>query len=156
MQDKITLAIDALASAAFVEGGVSHENTQAARDLTEQRKRELLATIDAPCLHQIQEPSPALTTQTAPRLDDDWKARMLDGQALVRDKDGIGYHPALPDFHEEMKCADFFAALGIELKSGMAENEMDSDAYEAMTENGLTDAGDNYNAWTPKLPEGEG
>lgn len=48
MQDKITLAIDALASAAFVEGGVSPENTQAARDLTEQRKRELLAAIGAP------------------------------------------------------------------------------------------------------------
>ena len=57
MQDKITLAIDALASAAFVEGGVSPENTQAARDLTEQRKRELLAAIGAPCLHQIQEPA---------------------------------------------------------------------------------------------------
>lgn len=57
MQDKITLAIDALASAAFIEGGVSPENTQAARELTEQRKRELLATIGAPCLHQISEPA---------------------------------------------------------------------------------------------------
>ncbi|CAM4401869.1 hypothetical protein COAQ111491_22050 [Comamonas aquatilis] len=59
MQDKITLAIDALASAAFIEGGVSPENTLAARDLTEQRKRELLASIGAPCLHQIQEPAPS-------------------------------------------------------------------------------------------------
>ena len=57
MQNKITLAIDALASAAFVEGGVSPENTQAARDLTEQRKRELVEAIAAPqCLLQIQEP----------------------------------------------------------------------------------------------------
>lgn len=56
MQDKINLAIDALASAAFIEGGVSPENTQAARDLTEQRKRELAQAISAPCLHQIQEP----------------------------------------------------------------------------------------------------
>ncbi|WKL14221.1 hypothetical protein QYQ99_17595 [Comamonas testosteroni] len=68
MQDKITLAIDALASAAFVEGGVSPENTQAARDLTEQRKRELLAAIGAPCLHQIQEPSSA--EQAAQNPDD--------------------------------------------------------------------------------------
>lgn len=104
-------------------------------------------------LLQIQEPVPALT---APRLDDAWKVRMLDGQPLVRDKDGIGYHPALPDFDEGVKCADFFSALGIELKCGMAENEMDSDAYEAMTENGLTEDGDNYNAWTPARPEGEG
>ena len=81
---------------------------------------------------------------------------MLDGQPLVRDKDGIGFHPALPDFEEGTKCADFFAALGIELKGGMAENEMDSDAYEAMTGNGLTDDCDNYNAWTPKHPAGEG
>ena len=56
MQDKIILAIDALASAAFIEGGVSPENTQAARDLTEQRKRELAQAISSPCLHQIQEP----------------------------------------------------------------------------------------------------
>lgn len=81
---------------------------------------------------------------------------LLNGQPLVRDKDGIGSHPALPDFDESTKCADFFAALGIELKGGMAENEMDSDAYEAMPENGLTDACDNYNAWTPMRPEAEG
>ena len=74
---------------------------------------------------------------------------LLNGQPLVRDKDGIGFHPALPDFDESTKCADFFAALGTELKGGMAENEMDSDAYEAMTENGLTDACDNYNAGPP-------
>jgi len=81
---------------------------------------------------------------------------MLDGQPLVRNKDGIGFHPALPDFDEGVKSSDFFAALGIELKGGMAENEMDSDAYEAMTGNGLTDDGDSYNAWTPKRPEGDG
>lgn len=126
-------------------------------------------------LHQIQEPAAAeqaawhagldegrtqaateKAVQPAPRLDDAWKARMLDGQPLQRDKDGIGFHPALPDFDEGVKCSDFFTALGIELKGGMAENEMDSDAYEAMTENGLTDDGDNYNAWTPKRPEGDG
>ena len=44
---------------------------------------------------------------------------LLNGQPLVRDKDGIGSHPALPDFDESTKCADFFAALGIELKGGM-------------------------------------
>ncbi len=104
-----------------------------------------------PGLVQIQEPAPAL----APRLDDAWKAFMLDGQPLARDKDGIGYHPALPDFDEGVKYTAFFAALGIELKGGMAENEMDSEAYEAMTENGLTDGGENYNAWTPMRPGGE-
>ncbi len=57
MQDKITLAIDALASAAFIEGGVSPENTQAARELTEQRKRELVTAICTPCLAQISEPA---------------------------------------------------------------------------------------------------
>lgn len=109
---------------------------------TEQQVRALLATGGQ--------------AQAVPKLDDAWKVRMLDGQPLVRDKDGIGYHPALPDFDEGVKCADFFSALGIELKCGMAENEMDSDAYEAMTENGLTEDGDNYNAWTPARPEGEG
>lgn len=57
MRDKITKAIDALASAAFIEGGVSAEKTQTARDLTEQRKRELVEAISSPCLHQISEPS---------------------------------------------------------------------------------------------------
>lgn len=123
------------------------------------------------CLLQIQEPptkTEALAHYSqqvilamgeagaAPKLDDTWKVRMLDDQPLARDKDGIGYHPALPDFDESVKCAEFFASLGIELKCGMAENEMDSDAYEAMTENGLTDEGDNYNAWTPKRPDGDG
>ncbi|WP_312836208.1 hypothetical protein [Comamonas sp.] len=45
MADTITLAIDALASAAFIEGGVSIERTDEARQYTEQRKRELLEAI---------------------------------------------------------------------------------------------------------------
>ena len=99
---------------------------------------------------------PLAAPVAALKLDDAWKARMLDGQPLARDKYGIGYHPALPDFDESVKCAELFAALGIELTCCMAENEMESDAYEAMTENGLTDEGDNYNAWTPKCPDGDG
>lgn len=47
MADTITLAIDALASAAFIEGGVSIERTNEAREYTEQRKRELIETIAA-------------------------------------------------------------------------------------------------------------
>lgn len=53
------MAFDALASAAFIEGGVSSEDTQATRDFTEQRKRELLQAVTTHRLHQIQEPAPA-------------------------------------------------------------------------------------------------
>lgn len=44
MQDHITLANNKLAAAAFIEGGVSPEYIQDARDLTEQRKSGELTT----------------------------------------------------------------------------------------------------------------
>lgn len=47
MADTITKAIDALTSAAFIEGGVSIERTDEARERTEQRKRELIEAIAA-------------------------------------------------------------------------------------------------------------
>lgn len=53
MADTITLAIDALASAAFIEGGVSIERTDEARKYTEQRKRELIEAIAAGQLQAV-------------------------------------------------------------------------------------------------------
>ncbi|MDR2327854.1 MAG: hypothetical protein LBE51_20935 [Acidovorax sp.] len=81
MQDKITLAIDALASAAFVEGGVSADNTRAARDITEQRKRELLEAIGSPCLHQIAEPAAPLAAQAAVPVEVALLTRILNSLA---------------------------------------------------------------------------
>lgn len=92
----------------------------------------------------------------APTLDDAWKARLLDGAPLERDKYGCGYHPALPTFDEGVNGARFFAVFGIELMARMAECEMDSEAYEVMTESAFTEDGPNYNAWTPAKPNGDG
>lgn len=92
----------------------------------------------------------------APTLNDAWKARLLDGAPLARDKYGCAHHHALPNLHEGARTHKFFEALGIELICRMAEDEMDSDAYEAMTEHGFTEDGPNYNAWTPAKPEGDG
>lgn len=90
---------------------------------------------------------------TAPVLNDAWKARLLDGAPLVRDEIGCGFHPALPDFDENVNARALFATLGIELKGVMAEDEMDSDAYDAMTD---SDKGVDYNVWNPVRPSGDG
>lgn len=83
-------------------------------------------------------------------LDDYWKRHMLDGATLVRDEMGCGDHPALPLLDEDSKPTQFFDALGIELKSVMAEDQMDSGAYESMEE-----AAD-CSVWTPIAPPGAG
>lgn len=112
--------------------------------------------IKAPvkCLHQIAEPA-AQGLDAEPKLNAAWKSRLLDGAPLSRDKYGCGSHPALPIFFEGVKCKDFFEALGIELRLWFAEYEMEAEAYEAMSD-GFTEDGENYNAWTPKKPEGDG
>jgi len=92
----------------------------------------------------------------APNLGDAWKHLLLNGVPLERDKYGCGYHPALPNFDEGVNGRTFFAVFGIELKTSMADNEMESDAYEAMTEFGFTEDGPNYNVWNPERPKGEG
>lgn len=91
MQDKIILAIDALASAAFIEGGVSPENTQAARDLTEQRKHELAQAISSPCLLQIQEPP----TKTEALAHYSQQAILAMGEAMAV-PDGWKLVPVVP------------------------------------------------------------
>ena len=59
MADTITLAIDALTSAAFIEGGVSIERTEEARERTEQRKRELIEAIAACQPQAVEAQAPA-------------------------------------------------------------------------------------------------
>lgn len=83
-------------------------------------------------------------------LDDRWKARMLDGRALVRDGMGFGDHPELPVLDEGMKPKQLFAALGIELKHTMAEDDLEMDVQEAMCEAG------NWSGWKPQPPAGNG
>ena len=105
MQDKIILAIDALASAAFIEGGVSPENTQAARDLTEQRKHELAQAISSPCLLQIQEP-PTKTEALA----------HYSQQAILAMGEAAHAAVAVPDEREEFKdhiktCHNYFEGM---------------------------------------------
>ncbi|WP_200844036.1 hypothetical protein [Pantoea sp. 18069] len=160
------VAVDALAAAMKAKlarqraKGYSGWNSQ---ECTQQRLSEMLrahvdkgdpvdvanfcAFLDA----RGEEIAPAQAQEDAcPILDDEWKRRMLDGHALVRDDMGCGYHPALPTLDEGMNPKQFFAALGIELAGGMAEDQMDMDAYDAMVE--ATD----YNVWTPEAPAGHG
>lgn len=59
MADTITKAIDALTSAAFIEGGVSIERTEEARERTEQRKRELIEAIAACHPQAVEAQAPA-------------------------------------------------------------------------------------------------
>ena len=126
-----------------------HERTDAARQgwkaglvyAVEQMKQRVHVVDAAPA--QAQE-------DACPVLDDEWKRRMLDGRALVRDDMGCGYHPALPTLDEGMNPKQLFEALGIQLAGSMADGEMDMDAYHAMVE--ATD----YNVWTPEPPAGDG
>ena len=115
---------------------------------------KMAALKSGKCLHQIAEPA-AQGLDAEPKLNAAWKFRLLDGAPLSRDKYGCGSHPALPIFFEGVKCKDFFEALGIELRLWFAEYEMEAEAYEAMSD-GFTEDGENYNAWTPKKPEGDG
>lgn len=85
-----------------------------------------------------------------PVLDDRWKARMLDGRAPERDEMGFGNHPELPSLDEGMMPRSFFAALGLELAHTRAEDQLDGDALEAMSE------AVNWTGWTPTPPPGDG
>lgn len=85
-----------------------------------------------------------------PVLDDRWKARMLDGRAPERDEMGLGDHPDLPWLDEGMMPRSFFAALGLELARTMAEDQLDADALEAMSE------AVNWTDWQPTSPQGDG
>lgn len=73
MADTITLAIDALASAAFIEGGVSIERTDEAREFTEQRKRELIEAIAVGQLQAVAAQAPA-----AVAVPEGWKLVPLE------------------------------------------------------------------------------
>jgi len=88
--------------------------------------------------------------KTHPVLDDRWKARMLDGRAPERDEMGLGDHPELPWLDEGMMPRSFFAALGLELAHTMAEDQLDADALEAMSE------AVNWTDWQPSSPQGDG
>ncbi|EZP56355.1 hypothetical protein [Delftia sp. RIT313] len=101
---------------------------------------------DSQCLAQIEEPPQPV----APVLDDRWKARMLDGRAPERDEMGFGNHPELPSLDEGMMPRSFFAALGLELAHTRAEDQLDGDALEAMSE------AVNWTGWTPTPPPGDG
>lgn len=87
---------------------------------------------------------------THPVLNDRWKARMLDGRAIERDEMGLGDHPELPWLDEGMMPRSFYAALGLELAHTMAEDQLDGDALEAMSE------AVNWTAWQPTAPQSDG
>ena len=101
----------------------------------------LTATPAAPAAPEADAPHQAV-------LDSRWRERMLDGRALVRDEMGFGEHPELPMLDEGMKPRAFFAALGVELKHTMAEDDLELTEHEAMN-----DAG-NWSAWIPRPPAG--
>lgn len=88
--------------------------------------------------------------RTHPVLDDHWKARMLDGRAPERDEMGLCDHPELPCLDEGMMPRSFFAALGLELSHTMAEDQLEADAFEAMSE------AVNWTDWQPTSPQGDG
>lgn len=63
---------------------------------------------------------------------------------------GLGDHPELPWLDEGMMSRSFFAALGLELAYTMAEDQLDADALEAMSE------AVNWTDWQPTAPQGDG
>lgn len=94
---------------------------------------------------------PLVTAAPAPQavLDYPWRDRLLDGRPLERDKSCFAEHPELPVLDEGMKPRAFFAALGIELKHTMAEDDLSIDEYDAISES------EDWSAWTPRPPAGE-
>lgn len=110
------------------------------------RHEDHLAAMQGRCLAQIEEPAkPARIV-----LDDNWKARMLDGRAPERDEMGFGNHPELPWLDEGMMPRSFFAALGLELAHTSAEDQLDGDVLGAMSE------AVNWSRWMPTAPKGDG
>lgn len=91
-----------------------------------------------------------LATSTRLVLDYPWRDRLLDGRALVRDQQGFAEHPELPLLDEGMKPRAFFAALGVEMKHTMAEDDLSMDEYDAMND------AVNWSAWAPRPPIGDG
>lgn len=90
-----------------------------------------------------------LATSTRLVLDYPWRDRLLDGRELVRDQHGFAEHPELPLLDEGMKPRAFFAALGVEMKHTMADDDLSMDEYDAMND------AENWSAWIPRPPIGE-
>lgn len=90
-----------------------------------------------------------LATTTRLVLDYPWRDRLLDGRELVRDQQGFAEHPELPLLDEGMKPRAFFAALGVEMKHTMAEDDLSMDEYDAMND------AVNWSAWAPRPPIGD-
>ena len=82
-------------------------------------------------------------------LDYPWRDRLLDGRELVRDQQGFAEHPELPLLDEGMKPRAFFAALGVEMKHTMADDDLSMDEYDAMSD------AENWSAWMPRPPIGD-
>ncbi len=82
-------------------------------------------------------------------LDYPWRARLLDGRPLLRDATGFAWHPELVLLDEGMKVKAFHAALGVEVRHTMAEDDLSMDEYDAMCD------AENWRNWTPKPPSGE-
>lgn len=102
---------------------------------TEQQMRALLAGVSAPAAVAV--------------LDYPWRDRLLDGRELVRDQQGFAEHSELPLLDEGMKPRAFFAALGVEMKHTMADDDLSMDEYDAMSD------AENWSAWIPRPPIGD-
>ncbi|GEQ77968.1 hypothetical protein CTTA_4973 [Comamonas testosteroni] len=98
-------------------------------------------------------PADALATATGlpaqAVLDYPWRDRLLDGRELVRDQQGFAEHSELPLLDEGMKPRAFFAALGVEMKHTMADDDLSMDEYDAMSD------AENWSAWMPRPPIGD-
>ena len=90
-------------------------------------------------------------SKTAPLLlDNEWRNRLLDGRELTeRDECGFVAHPELPTTDDDTNNALLFAALGIELKSTSADDDVEWEELEAMGE------ASNWSAWVPAPPKGD-
>ena len=92
----------------------------------------------------------ALSKTASPLLDNEWRNRLLDGRELTeRDECGFVAHPELPTTDEDTNNALLFAALGIELKSTSADDDVEWEELEAMGE------ASNWSAWVPAPPKGD-
>ncbi|KUZ35246.1 hypothetical protein [Burkholderia territorii] len=77
---------------------------------------------------------------------------VLTPRAIVRDKDGMLSHPAVPYLDEDVNYETFFAAFGIESAFVHMENDVDGDTYDLYFESNSPDC----SMWTPSAPAGDG
>ncbi|KVT40565.1 hypothetical protein WK53_20615 [Burkholderia ubonensis] len=96
--------------------------------------------------------SPIEQPAAAPADLEGLRRAILTPRAIVRDKDGMLSHPAVPYLDEDVNYETFFAAFGIESAFIHMENDVDGDKYDQYSASNSPDC----SFWTPSSPAGDG